>query len=149
MPKLATAAPAKDLYVSALFRKARAHAEHANLPWFILSAQHGMVRPDDILEPYDLRLSKTPREYRREWGRRVVSQLRDAIGSIDGKKIEVHAGAAYMDAIREGLRAAGAEVSEPLAGLAGATRSGGRKSKSTLWGRIQSRTTSCVGAGMG
>jgi hypothetical protein len=77
-----------------------------------------MVRPDDILEPYDLRLSKTPREYRREWGRRVVSQLRDAIGSIDGKKIEVHAGAAYMDAIREGLRAAGAEVSEPLAGLA-------------------------------
>jgi hypothetical protein len=116
--KLATAAPAKDLYVSALFRKERAYAEQTDVPWFILSAEHGLVRPDDILEPYDLRLSKTPRDYRREWGGRVVRQLRDAIGSIDGKKIEVHAGAAYTDAIREGLRASGAEVSEPLAGLA-------------------------------
>lgn len=116
--KLTSAAPAQDLYVSPLFRKGRGYAEAADVPWFILSAQHGLVSPDEVLEPYDLRLSKTSREYRREWGSRVVSQLLDAVESIEGSTIEVHAGSAYADAIREGLRAAGALVVEPLAGLA-------------------------------
>jgi hypothetical protein len=112
------AAPAKDLYVSSLFQKERAYAESAGVPWFILSAQHGLVAPDDVLEPYDLRLSTTSREYRREWGQRVVETLHDALGSIDGRTVEVHAGSAYADAIRERLRSRGAEVVEPLAGLA-------------------------------
>src|SRR5690606_20391996 len=41
------AAPARDLYASPLFRKGRAYAEHAEVPWFILSAKHGLVAPDD------------------------------------------------------------------------------------------------------
>ncbi len=43
--------PAKDLYVSALFDKERAYAERTGIPWFILSAQHGLVAPDEVLEP--------------------------------------------------------------------------------------------------
>lgn len=116
--KLATAAPAKDLYVSPLYRKGRAYAEHAGVPWFILSAQHGLVAPDDELEPYDLRLRAMSQQYRREWGGRVVEALREALGSIDGLSIEVHAGSAYVDPIRNELRSAGATVIEPLAGLA-------------------------------
>lgn len=115
--KLSTAASAKDLYVSPLFRKGRAYAELAGVPWFILSAEHGLVAPDDELEPYDLRLSTTSREYRRKWGARVVGTLREAMGSLDGLSVEVHAGSAYADAIREGLRSEGARVVEPLAGL--------------------------------
>lgn len=115
--KLSTAASAKDLYVSPLFRQGRAYAELAGVPWFILSAQHGLVAPDDVLEPYDLRLSATSREYRRVWGARVVGTLREALGSLDGLSVEVHAGSAYADAIREGLRSEGARVAEPLAGL--------------------------------
>lgn len=116
--KLPTAAPARELYVSPLFRKGRAYAEHAEVSWFILSAQHGLVAPDDELEPYDLRLGATSRQYRREWGGRVVAALREALGSIDGLSIEIHAGSAYVDAIREDLRSGGATVVEPLAGLA-------------------------------
>ena len=115
--KLSTAASAKDLYVSPLFRKGRTYAESAGVPWFILSAEHGLVAPDDDLEPYDLRLSATSREYRRVWGARVVGTLREALGSLDGLYVEVHAGSAYADAIREGLRSEGARVAEPLAGL--------------------------------
>lgn len=115
--KLAVPAPAKDLYVSTLFNKARAYAANAGVPWFILSAEHGLVSPDEILEPYDLRLSKTSRQYRREWGQRVVGQLADVIGPIHGHTIEIHAGAAYTDATRDALRAAGAALVEPLAGL--------------------------------
>ena len=115
--KLGVAAPAKDLYTSALFRKERAYAERAGAPWFILSAEHGLVAPDTVLEPYDLRLSKTPRDYRRSWGRRVVEQLHEAVGPITGKTVEIHAGSAYSDAIRDLLSRDGAAVIEPLAGL--------------------------------
>jgi hypothetical protein len=101
--KLPTAAPARDLYVSPLFHKGRAYAERAGVPWFILSAQHGLVAPDDELEPYDLRLSATSRQYRREWGGGVVAALRKALGSIDGLSIEIHAGSAYVDSIRDEL----------------------------------------------
>lgn len=116
--KLPTAALARDLYASPLFHRGRAYAERAGVPWFILSAQHGLVAPDDELEPYDLRLSATSRQYRREWGGGVVAALRKALGSIDGLSIEIHAGSAYVDSIRDELRSAGATVVEPLAGLA-------------------------------
>ena len=115
--KLDAPAPAKDLYTSALFRKERAYAEQAGAPWFILSAEHGLVGPDQTLEPYDLRLSKTSRDYRRAWGARVVEQLRAAVGPLVGMTIEVHAGSAYADAIRGSLMEEGATVVEPLAGL--------------------------------
>jgi hypothetical protein len=115
--KLGVPAPAKDLYTSALFRKERAYAERAGARWFILSAEHGLVAPDMVLEPYDLRLSKTSRDYRRSWGRRVVEQLHEAVGPITGKTVEIHAGSAYADAIRELLSRDGATVIEPLAGL--------------------------------
>lgn len=115
--KLDRPAEARDLYTSALFRKERAYAEAAGCPWFILSAEHGLVSPTNVLAPYDLRLSSTSSEYRRRWGRRVVDQLRDAALLLDGKVIEIHAGSAYASAIREGLTDAGAIVVEPLEGL--------------------------------
>lgn len=116
--KLDHPAPARLLYVSDLFAKQRAYAERSGVPWFVLSAKHGLVAPDQVLAPYDLRLSDTSADYRRAWGARVVSQLLDAAGPLAGKVLEIHAGAAYADAISGLLRAAGATVTEPLHGLA-------------------------------
>ena len=110
-------APAKDLYVSDLFRKERAYAEGTGSPWFILSAEHGLVAPESVLAPYDVRLSDTSADYRRRWGNSVVRDLVATAGRLDGKVVELHAGSAYTDAIRQGLRSEGAQVVEPLAGL--------------------------------
>ncbi len=115
--KLSHAAPAKDLYISPLFRSERAYAEAAGERWFILSAEHGLVAPDEILHPYELRLSTTPARYRQEWGVKVVQQLQDVAGPLRGKTIEAHAGAAYIDPIRAGVMQAGGHLVEPLAGL--------------------------------
>ena len=115
--KRAEAAPAQDLYTSSLFRKERAYAEAASVPWFILSAEHGLVAPETVLEPYDLRLSATPRDYRSKWGRRVVAELQEQLGSVHDRVFEIHAGASYVDAIEPLLRALGAEVVAPLRGL--------------------------------
>lgn len=115
--KLSRAAPARDLYTSALFTKGRAYAERSGVPWFILSAEHGLLAPDEIVEPYELRLSRTRNAYRRAWGERVLQQLEATIGSLPSKIIEIHAGAAYANAIRPGLLARGATIVEPLQGL--------------------------------
>jgi hypothetical protein len=80
--KLGHPAPARDLYTSALFRKERDYAIRSGLPWFVLSAKHGLVAPPIVLAPYDLRLSKTARRYRREWGQRVLIQLREKAGPL-------------------------------------------------------------------
>lgn len=115
--KLSVAAAAQDLYVSPLFRKGRRHAERLGKPWFVLSAQHGLVAPTDVLDPYDLRLSKTSSEYRRVWGHRVIEALEAKVGPLAGIVVEIHAGAAYVDAVRGLLQSRGATVVEPLAGL--------------------------------
>jgi hypothetical protein len=115
--KRVTAAPAQDLYTSPLFQKSRAYAESTGVPWFVLSAKHGLVSPETVLEPYDVTLSRTSRAYRQEWARRVLSQLDEACGSLDGRSIEIHAGAAYTSSLRPFLESRGAVVAEPLQGL--------------------------------
>ncbi|MDN5798258.1 MAG: hypothetical protein L0H79_21265 [Intrasporangium sp.] len=108
---------AKDLYVSPLFLKERAYAEASGRPWFILSAEHGLVAPDEWLAPYERYLPDTPREYRDVWGRWVAARLLLLVGSLKGKIVEVHASEEYIRAIAEPLLAAGAVLVTPLAGL--------------------------------
>jgi len=51
--KASLACEARDLYQSTLFRLARAYAEAAGDDWMIMSAKHGLVYPDRVLEPYE------------------------------------------------------------------------------------------------
>lgn len=49
-----TATIARKLYdPSPLFRKMRAFAVARGEPWYILSAEHGLVGPERTLQPYD------------------------------------------------------------------------------------------------
>lgn len=75
--KLPHAAPAQELYQSDLFRKARAYAERAGR-WLILSAEHGVVAPDDVLAPYDRTLDGMSRAERLQWAERVRRRLSPA-----------------------------------------------------------------------
>jgi Family of unknown function (DUF6884)/GIY-YIG catalytic domain len=110
-------AAAKDLYTSALFRKKRAYAEASGVPWFILSAEHALVAPDEWLAPYDRYLPETPRSFRAAWGAWVAERLELLVGPLEGLEIEVHASAAYSQACSPSLAAKGAVVTRPLAGL--------------------------------
>ncbi len=78
--------------------------------WFILSAEHGLVGPNEWLEPYERYLPDTSRDYRRRWGAKVARQLEQAIGSLSGVVIDVHAGATYVEPV-------GAVVLDQLKGL--------------------------------
>ena len=111
-------APACELYTSPLFRGRRRSVEGSCERWFILSALHGLLNPDEIVEPYNLAMSEVPRPERREWSSKVLADLRRELGPVDGMTIEIHAGADYANfGLVDGLRAAGAEVEQPTAGM--------------------------------
>ena len=107
--KLPGAAAARELYTGTLFSKRRAYAEAAGVPWFVLSSRWGVVAPDEQIAPYDLYMGDTSRAYRRAWGEFAVAQL-DRVYPVAGLRVEVHAGDAYVDAIRQPLERAGATV---------------------------------------
>ena len=116
--KLDRAAPAADLYISRLFRGRRAYVGRTCESWFILSALYGLVRPDDLLEPYNVALSSASRAERCAWAASVLSQLDVELGSCAGLTFEIHAGANYVEyGLVEGLMARGAMVEWPCAGL--------------------------------
>jgi uncharacterized HhH-GPD family protein len=115
--KAPEAAPARDLYLSPLFERRRRYAESSGRSWYILSAEHGLLDPDSIIGPYDVYLAGQAADYRQAWGEWVAAKLIRLHGPVDGLVIEVHAGAAYVDAVDEPLRRRGAVLLTPLAGL--------------------------------
>ena len=118
--KRAARSAARDLYSSPLWRCRRAYAESLGVPWYILSALHGLLDPDRRIDPYELALADLRTRAQRAWSARVLAQLKRRVPSMRDKMIEIHAGATYIDhGLEEGLRDAGAAVHRPLAGIAG------------------------------
>jgi hypothetical protein len=117
--KLDHAAPARELYSkSALFRGARCHVERTCDRWFVLSAKHGLVKPEQVLEPYNQTLNDASPAERRAWSATVLAQLQAELGDLRGTTFEAHAGAAYLYfGLADGLIRLGAGVENPLDGL--------------------------------
>jgi hypothetical protein len=113
-------AAARDLYdPSALFRGVRCLVERTCERWFVLSAKHGLVRPEQVLEPYDETLTRASRAARRRWAEWVLGQLEAELGAdLSGYVFEAHAGSAYLDfGLVRGIEERGGRVDRPLDGL--------------------------------
>jgi hypothetical protein len=116
--KVSQAAPARDLYASPLFLGRRRFVERTCDRWYILSALHGLVDPDQSLEPYDRTLKNASISERRAWSTRVLDQLSRAVGDVAGLTFEIHAGAEYIEfGLRQALEREGAQVDLPAKGL--------------------------------
>lgn len=109
--------PAKDLYVSPLFQKRRRYAEAAGLPWVIFSAEHGIVTPTTVLDWYDVALKQLPPREQRAKGEQAAEQLERIFGPLEGKVFEIHAGAAYRQALEAPLARRGASLLNRIEGL--------------------------------
>jgi hypothetical protein len=113
--KLNVPAAAKDLYVSPRFREARKFAELYGDKWFIISAKHGLVAPDEIVSPYDLDLQTLSPRDRKAWAARVLSDLSKM--DLMGKRVVVLATDAYSDMLRDGLKKEKVVVTYPFSEL--------------------------------
>ena len=87
--------PAKDLYISNRFKRERASVEATGCPWFVISAKHGLLAPDKIIEPYDKTLKGATLEERREWAGKVKGQMDDNLP--DGEIIVILAEKDYYE----------------------------------------------------
>ena len=116
--KATAATAAADLYTSQLFRGRRRYVEQSCDRWYILSAKYGLLRPTDMVEPYDQTLDGAPRALRRAWASRVLNQLTTEVDDVRDCTFEVHAGMSYRDyGLVAGLRDLGATVEVPAEGL--------------------------------
>lgn len=89
--KLDRPAPARELYVSPLFVKASAYAEATCQRWYVLSAKHGLVKPDQVLEPYDVALAANGLD----WYSHIGHQLQLELRGVQDPHLVVLAGTFY------------------------------------------------------
>ncbi len=94
--KLDHRSPAKDLYIGSLFQARRRYAEASGGRWAILSALHGLVHPEQPLDPYDLGLAELTPQEMRAWVERVRSQMRESLFASLGP-VEVHLTGPYKE----------------------------------------------------
>lgn len=113
--KRSIAVPARDLYTSPLFSKSRAYVERTGETWFILSAKHGLLHPDETVEPYDLTLKRMPKAERRLWADKVAQQFMPHLEGI--KTVSFLAGKDYYEFLVPLLRRKDVAISIPMEGL--------------------------------
>lgn len=122
--KLDHEAPARELYTSNLFRLSVAWAERHCDAWYVVSALHGLVEPDELLRPYDFSLADMRVGELEAWTRRVLMRLSDRERAAD---VVLLAGGRYgalaghlrwsMHPAVDFCRGTVASVEEPLTGL--------------------------------
>jgi len=107
---------ARNMYVSPLYRKSIIVAEGWGLPFSILSAKHGLLDPDEMIEPYDLTLTGATKQFKSEWAHKVDRQIRN---TIDRKKrLIVLAGDDYYTPLTEAGMNDPLNYVAPMRGLA-------------------------------
>lgn len=107
--------PAGSLYISDLFEKSAKYAQYIADDWYILSAKFGLLRPDKLIEKYDLTLNRMPIAERRQWAERVFQDLRTIVKPSD--QIIILAGQRYAEHLIPRLSSLGVQVTRPLEGL--------------------------------
>lgn len=89
---------AKNLYCGPLFIKQRLLAEEKFDNYFILSAKFGLLHPDEIIEPYDVKLEMS---IQKEWITMVLEQVKN----IKSDKIYLLGGELYTKNLANLLQA--------------------------------------------
>ena len=110
-----TCASAKDLYVSPWFRKARAFVEKTGDPWRILSAEYGLLHPDQEVRPYERTLNAMRIKERRAWATGVLAHIETCLDGVD--TVVFLAGQRYREFLEPALRSRSLAVSVPMIGL--------------------------------
>lgn len=98
---------AKDLYMASdYFEKMRAWAEARGNPWYIMSAKHGLLAPNEIIAPYNERgISKSQ-----------AIEMALKLSGIGVKRVDVTAGRDYTNHLVPELERDGIEVVNHFSG---------------------------------
>ncbi len=109
---------ARDLYCSPLFRYTVQFVEATLKPgdsWWIISAKHGLLSPETIIEPYDLTIHQLTKKQREHWASCIAKQLLINYGNKAG--LALYGGRLYCKYLIPVLTVVGFEVHQPFKGL--------------------------------
>lgn len=97
-PKRDSPTRAAELYTGPLFQAARRWAEACTDDWVILSAQHGLVEPGQILAPYSKGLKEMSLMERVQWGGLVADAILQRYSRVP-VQVNIVAGEKYIELI--------------------------------------------------
>jgi hypothetical protein len=94
--------PARQLYISPLFRLSWSYTSQTFDAVYILSAKHGLVNPGRRIRNYDVTLKRMPVHARRRWARKVAGEILEMISS----DVELHlfCGKQYREFLVDALK---------------------------------------------
>ena len=116
--KVRSRCSAEQMYSrSPLFRLALTYAKEVYDLVTILSAKYNVIAPTDVIDPYDLTLSKLPVRAREVWSEQAVLNLLSRFHIKSGDEAFFHAGKEYRDLLVQRLTAHRITCVVPLQGL--------------------------------
>jgi cytoplasmic iron level regulating protein YaaA (DUF328/UPF0246 family) len=113
--KLDGAHPAYLLYISDWFRKAWKYAQCFGDQQFILSAEYGLINPNEIVENYEKTLNAMNVKERRAWADQVFLSLKKILKGDES--VVFLAGQKYREFLIKRVESLGCKVEVPLEGL--------------------------------
>lgn len=102
---------AKELYNSPWFHKVLSIVERMGDKWYIISAEHGLLNPDQIISDYDTTLLTMKKNQREKWANKV---LKDFIPLVEsGDTVVMLAGKYYREFLEQPLTEKGVIIEVP------------------------------------
>ena len=89
--------------------------EKTGCPWRILSAEYGLVHPEEEIEPYEKTLNTMRVAERHTWAGHVLAGLEPCLDGVD--TVVFLAGQRYREFLEPALRDQGYTVRVPMTGL--------------------------------
>lgn len=108
-------AAAEFIYRSPLFSAARSYAERRADQWFILSAKHGLLSPEDVIAPYNESLLNQSEAQRQAWAAGVHRAFGERVPA--GARVIFLAGSAYRSYLAPAFESEGRETAAPMSAL--------------------------------
>lgn len=106
---------AAEMYTSTWFIKTRRLVDATGEPWFILSAKYGLLKPRQMIAPYDQSLNSMSQAERREWALIVRRQMEKSLP--EAPQVVVLAGKRYRENLMPYLLMRFSSVTVPMQGL--------------------------------
>jgi len=106
---------AQEMYLpSTLYKKILKYKNNKKYDmWFILSAKYGLLKPNQIIEPYDLSLNNQKKEYLVKWANNVYQSLNEYL--ID--EVDIYAGLNYRKYLIPLLQTNNIKCNVPIQGM--------------------------------
>ncbi|NHJ04524.1 MAG: hypothetical protein EAX90_06855 [Candidatus Heimdallarchaeota archaeon] len=93
------------MYTSPRFYWIKKYAISNSKQWYILSAKYGLLKPNDIIEPYDVQLSTLTKKQLEKWVENTVNSINKKININD--KVLFIGDDFYYDALKLKLKEKG------------------------------------------